>query len=187
VTTHENVVPSLQKRYPQLAQLLDDLDGFHKFVCIRLKNFKLDRRYSPNDIISECILRWHQAFEKGKEIPNITAWMKLTATYVIRELKRESNKTHPYDPAIVETFPDISRGDNLESKEQKQMVLTALAALSKDKRELLELRFFQNLSWDEVAAFYTAHGEKTTTAALRKRGERALKELKKVFLEMLRE
>lgn len=145
-TAVEDVVPSLQQRYPQLVELLDDLDGFHKSTLIRLRSFKLDGRYTPDDVISECILRWHQASEKGKQIPNITAWMKLTATYVIQELKRESNKTHPYDPSIVETFLDISHEDNLESKEQNQMVLTALAALSKDKRELLELRFFQNLS-----------------------------------------
>jgi len=186
-TAVENVVPSLQKRYPQLTKLLDDLDGFQKFILICLRKYKLDGRYTPDDVTGECILRWHQASEKGKPIPNITAWMKLTAKYVIRELSRESNKAYTYDPSVIEMLPDVAHGDDLEANEQKQVVRQALTALSKDKRELLELRFYQNLSWDEVTAFYMSHGEKVTTATLRKRGERGMKEMKKVFLEMLQE
>jgi RNA polymerase sigma factor (sigma-70 family) len=186
-TAIKDVVPSLSKRYPELAELLDDLDGFCKFICIRLRNFKLDGRYSPDDIIGECILRWHQAVQNGKPIPYIMGWMKVTANYVVQELKRESNKAYPYDPSIVETLPDTSDVDGLETIEQRQVVLKALAALPEDKRELLNLRFFQNLSWDAIAEVYVARGENVKASALRKRGQRAQEELRKVFLGLLQE
>jgi RNA polymerase sigma factor (sigma-70 family) len=187
VTSTREVLPSLQQRYPVLTELLEDLDGFQKFILAKLRSFGLERHYKPDDILNECFLRWYKAVENGKSIPSLAGWMRVTAFNVISELSRETKKANPYDPSILENLlPDaFDEVDGQGEDNQQQAVRKALNALSDDKRELLELRFFHNLSWDGVAAHFMARGEKVTVSTLRKRGQRAIEELRKVFLRML--
>jgi RNA polymerase sigma factor (sigma-70 family) len=180
----------LQERYPELVGLVDDWTGLYKSINIRLCQFNLISRYTPEDIIIEVISRWHKTFEKRKQVPSVAGWMRVTALNCIRELKRQEQKADLYDPSVLAT--KISNNENsivLEDVEDNryQCVRTAMSQLSEDKRELLELRFIQELSWDEVAAYYAGQGKKFKVTALRKRGQRALEDLRKVFFEMVQQ
>ncbi len=62
-----------------------------------------------------------------------------------------------------------------------------MSKLPEDKQELLELRIVQELSWNEVVSYYAAQGKDVKVATLRKRGERALEELRQAVLEMVRQ
>lgn len=119
----------LQERYPQLAALLNDLDGFHKFVMHRLKAFHLAGQYSPEDIISESLLRWHKAVEAGKPIPVLDGWMRVTANYIICELKRKSQRADSYEPAVLAELISDKHEEADEKSEQYQGVRQALQAL----------------------------------------------------------
>lgn len=187
-TSLKDVRLTLQERYPQLAELLNDLDGFYKSILIRLSRFNLHNRYSPIEVTSECVCRLHKALEKGQDISNLDAWMKATAFNVVRELNREIQKASLYEPSILEeVLSNVLDESTDEADERHRIVRRALTILTEDKRELLKLRFFQNLTWDQVAEFYTARGEKIAIATLRKRGQRAQDDLRKVLIEMLAE
>ena len=178
----------LESRYPELSHLLEDMDGFYKSVQIRLRGFHLERRYSPDDIINECILRWHQAVEDNKPIFVLEGWMRLTALNVIRERNREAQKLKPYDPTIISQWVsdemDCS-GEDEEWEEKYRRLHQSLKTLSDEKRELLNLRYFQGMSWEDVASVYADRGQNIKLPTLRKRGERALKELRNAFNKYL--
>lgn len=186
-TFTQDAPPPLQYRYPELVELLDDLDGFHKFISIRLRQHGLERRYHLDDIVGECLLRWHAATLKGKPIPNIMAWMKRTAFNVVSELSRDAQKATPYDPSILmeSVSTTIDDADCDDRDEQRHVVRQALNTLSSHKRELLELRFVHGLSWEEIAIRFADRGESIKVATLRKRGQRALEDLRTSFLEKL--
>lgn len=182
-----DVRPTLQKRCPELAELLNDLDGFHKFVLARLRSFNLHNCYSPIEVANECIVRLHKALEKGQSIPNCNLWMRRTAIYVVYELSRATQKSSPYESSTLEGLMSPVWHETEEVDEQHHLIQRALQTLSSNQQELLELRFLQNLSWDDVAAFYSARGEKVLVATLRKRGQRAQGALRKAFLELVQE
>jgi len=183
-TSIENSSPALLKFCPQLEGILNDKEGFYASVRIRLKIFNLQGRYSPEDVIHECLIRWYKAVESGKSIPVLDGWMRLTSLNIVRELRRKSDKDNLYEPNILAEL--VAEIPSSEDDEQWSLVRRALQALPEKNQELLELRFFRNLSWDEVAIFYGNRGEMVSAVAARKRGERALKDLRRVFLEMLR-
>ena len=161
-------------------------EDFHKFVRIRLRMFNLLGQYSPDDVVNECLIRWYTAVENGKKTPVLDGWMRSTAFNIVRELRRKTNKVDLYDPTILSELVAATPDDeDDEDDERRSFVLQALQTLSKKNQELLELRFFRNLSWDEVAVFYSSRGKTVSAIAARKRGQRALEELRKVFSEIL--
>ena len=183
----------IQKSYPQLAKTVD-WKAFYNCVKARLRQFNLASNYSPEYIITQTIWRWDMHIKKGKQVPIIDGWMKLTAYHIILELKRQDNKV-TYDPSTLESDPNLLKAmmevaeNNTEDEdnEARQQLRVAMSKLSSDKREILELRFFQNLSWDEIAGYYTAKGNKVKVSTLRKRGNRALDKLRKIILGVGRE
>lgn len=182
ISTSRCLALSLQQRYPELENRLD-IDGFYKSILVRLRAFNLIGRYDPHDVINECLVRLDQAEKNGKFIPNLAAWLRLTTLNVIREFNRDTKKSDSYDPSVLgELISEPCTESNSEDDEQYRAVRQALDTLSEDKRELLELRFFHNLSWEEVAAHYTTRGKSVKVATLRKRGQRALEELREAFL-----
>lgn len=190
----------LQRTYPELATTVD-WNGVYKNVQARLRQFNMTNNYSPDDIIIETISRWDRKTKKGEQVPNLEAWMKLTAFNCIRELYRQDNRVtasmrvNLHDPSTFETNPSLLQAviaasetsTEDEGEDRWQQVREVMSKLPEDKRELLELRIIEELSWNEVASRYTAQGKDIKVATLRKRGERALEELREALLEMVRQ
>lgn len=195
----------LQKAYPELVSAVD-WNGLYKYVQCRLWQFKMISNYSPDNIIIETIWRWDRKTKKGESIPNIEAWMKSTAFNCIRELNRQdksataSKRVNLCDPSTFETNPFLLKAvtaasvDNIKHIDNEDIdndkwrrTREAMSKLPKDKRELLELRIIQNLSWDEVSSHYATEGKNIKVATLRKRGERALEELRQAVLYMVQQ
>lgn len=177
----------LEERYLPLKAHLNDLDGFYKFIMVRLRQFRLNGRYGPDDIINECILRWYKAVEAGKPIPVLDGWMRLTAHNVVRELSRKNQKVHLYEPTVLAELIPEDLKETEQDNEQHSIVNQALQTLREDKRELLQLRFVHTLSWEAIAEVYITRGEKVSVSTLRKRGQRNVEELRKAFLKILQD
>lgn len=189
----------LKRTYPELATTVD-WNGLYKHVQARLRQFNMINNYSPDDIIIDTISRWNKKTKKGEQVPNVEAWMKLTALNCIRELYRQdhrvtvSMRVNLHDPSTFETNPSLLQAviaaseTNIEDEgeDRWQQVREVMSKLPEDKRELLELRVVEELSWNEVGSRYAAQGKNVKVATLRKRGERALEELREALLEMVR-
>ena len=188
----------LRRTYPELDTVIN-WNSLYKNVQNRLRQFNMAKNYKSDEIIMEVLTRYDKKVKKKEEIPNVEAWMKLTALNCIRELNRQEYpvtafKKIPHDPLDFETDPKLvksmmSNGEDITDLESENMsqVRKAMSKLPSYKRELLELRIVRDLSWNEIANHYISKGKNVKVATLRKRKERALEELRGVFLEMIRE
>lgn len=181
-----NVQEHAANRCPVLVVTLEqDLAGLDKFVEIRLRQFRLYGRYTSNDIINECVVRLGVAVSQGKAIPCPAGWLRVTALNHIQELYRQEKKTTSYDPVVLSALPLGVEADS-DPESQYRLLYESLCALPVDQRELLELRFLQQLSWNIIAERFLERGEFVRSTALRKRGERALMALRRIYLTRVR-
>lgn len=181
----ESSILLTQEQDSELTKLVGDLAGFEKFVSIRLYQFPSLCGYTAQDVVNECVKRYCEARTKGKQIPNADGWLRRTALNFIHELSREEKKADACDPVIFDSLVIESRDGEVES--DYQSLYTAIKVLPKDSQEILELRFFQKLSWEEIALRYLDRGKQIKPSALRKRGERALAALRVIYLKMVQE
>ena len=134
------------------------------------------------DVVPEVYLRGTKLIASGEDIENPGAWIRVTSYNVIREMSREQKKEQANSELIeCQVAPDNCEENN---EVELNILKTSLQDLSEKDRQILELRFFQNLSWKEVVTYLASTGEILTEANARQRGKRALKRLKKVFLSI---
>jgi DNA-directed RNA polymerase specialized sigma24 family protein len=150
-----------------------------KVLC----QYGLWKAYEAKDILVEVYSRCVQTTEKGETIRIPVAWIKRTATNVIRELKREAEKIDFYkleqEPYWTDDFL-LTITFRYDLKAMKQ----AFECLDSEDQKLLSLRVINRLSWREVSQHFVVNGEvEANEGALRQRGFRALKKLRKLYEE----
>lgn len=133
------------------------------------------------EILGEVFLRGHKLTESGEiEIRNPAAWARKTALNYIRELGRKQKQTSPLDQEIPDrTSPSLI--DKLILEEDRSFINRALQELDPDQQKLLKLKIVDELSWAEIQRIFASEGEIVSEHALRKRKERALKQLRLVY------
>jgi DNA-directed RNA polymerase specialized sigma24 family protein len=152
-----------------------------------LIQFHLDQLYSENDVLNEVYLRGVKQIESGTEIKLPSAWIKRTAFNVIRELSRTQKR---YESAELDQLPALEQPSALTldfpDESDVRQLLASFKTLSKSDQEILQLRLINNLSWQEVSQRLEARtGTLQDIQSLRKRGERALRRLRKEYLTRL--
>lgn len=164
------------------------------FFRLRLTQVGLKGRYQPEEILSEAVLRLEYALEMGKNIYNREAWLKTTGFFYILELRRHESKFATLNIDVNETSSKSVYIQNsytigveqLETEETYQLLGKSILELQASERELLVMRFYDNMSWDEIAQLYASRGETISVTTLRQRGSRVLKCLRKVYLDKMR-
>ena len=151
-----------------------------------LNQFNLLTICEPCEVLNEAVIRLITALQKGNTILIPEAWIKKTGFNIIREIKRKQ-KCQNLDPNIIESVfesgEDISL--NLIKEEESKTLHDALQKLSSENQQLINLRFFQRLSWAEIAHHPTQNGNNVAVATIRKRGERAINQLRKAYLDLM--
>jgi RNA polymerase sigma factor (sigma-70 family) len=136
---------------------------------------------------AEAMIRLNSAVEAGKPIFNVEAWLRRTGFFYILELSRDNQKYSLVDTCVLEST--LSAEDNkqlvLEQEESITEVHQALQELNTKDRQLLQMRFFEELSWEEIQARFALNGESVQLVTLRKRGERAIKALREAYLHKI--
>lgn len=154
------------------------------FIKRTLAQFKL-KNACVEDLISEVYLRGLKLINSGEEIRNPGAWIRVTAYNVIREMHREKQKEQS-NSELVELKVSSQENENYQETEENFLKLKQLLKSLNDKdKQILELRFFQDLSWQEITDYLSSQGEVLTSATVRQRGSRALKRLRKAYLANL--
>lgn len=162
----------------------ENLQNLRKNILGRLKQFHLQGIYEPDDVLNEVVIRFMRTLLKEKKIFNPEAWIRITAYNIIRELSRKQkcqNLDHNTHESMVASGEDISL--YLTQQEESERIHDALKKLSPETQYLLELRFFKGFSWQEIAQYLTQKGQKVSVATLRKRGERAINQLREVYFK----
>lgn len=148
------------------------------FLESKLRQFHINGLYSHGDILNEVLLRAHKLIHaEGVTILQPVAWVKKTGFYVIREWSRKEQKSTGLTDEIL---------DKKERSLVPSEVLTndfiiinlALALLDPDEQRLLQLKLIECLSWRDIWEIFRDEGYSYTEAALRKKKQRALKNLR---------
>jgi RNA polymerase sigma factor (sigma-70 family) len=158
------------------------------FIKRTLRQFKLDGQLEESDILSEAYLCVRKKIESGELIQNIPAYLNRVAFNIIRERSKKKKKSKDLHIRLINNSHGVidttSRIDDLDSN-QITILLKALKELNSEDFELIKLRIVKGLSWNEISdnLNYSKDNEnkKRLSANTRKKGERALKRLRKAY------
>jgi RNA polymerase sigma-70 factor (ECF subfamily) len=114
------------------------------------------RREDARDIAQEAMLRFfaHQATLHNRE--DARPWLLTTVRNLARDLWRRQ-RVRPTDSIDAATFvrelraPDAGPEETLQRRQAQERVWRAMAALPSEKREILVLRDFHDLSYADIA------------------------------------
>lgn len=198
MTTWTPHSPELQQFNVEIESLLKQQNprarSLNYFIKRQLWQFNLDGIYTEVDILNEAYIRGVSLIVKsGTGINNPLAWLRTTTWNIVRELSRSHQRYQAvaYDELLESHKSRLEIGsmqseDSLISDEvverNIQAVFSALHELKPRERIIVELKAMQGLSWKEVGQHLIELGEEEQTeTALRKRGQRAMEQLRKLY------
>lgn len=148
--------------------------SFLAYIDRLLKQFHLTT-YHTTDVFHETYQRTANSIIDGQEIVNLRAWMRGTSLNVVREFSRQEKRQQQIPNRIQPTYESNFDGDNsIEIKIQK--LTEACCALSNEELKIYEAKYLKGKSWLEVQKELNLN---YSDSALRKKGERILKKIRK--------
>ncbi|MFM7877024.1 MAG: sigma-70 family RNA polymerase sigma factor [Microcystis panniformis] len=175
--------PDDQTAWDSLFKTLVEADNpesntFFAFIKRSLRQFNLDSYYDPSDIISEAYIRGVRSISSGRVITNPLAWIRMVSHNIIRELSRNQNRQKADIAQLQDSV--IFEPSNIE--DDLELVQLAFKHLSPEDREIITLRTIEGLSWSEISKrLESDERQALQVAVLRKRGERAMQRLRKIY------
>lgn len=159
---------------------------FCSSITRTLRQYRLSGTYDAKDIISEAYARSVVKIEGGTLIEIPLAWLRRTCLNVIREFKKKQTKADK--PKLDGDAVSLGNEaiEQLLLDEDLQAIRLAFKNLSLEDQNILHVRIFQGLSWQEIGdrlAKPSALPVRPGTA--RQRGSRALIRLRQHY-ELIR-
>jgi RNA polymerase sigma factor (sigma-70 family) len=191
-----DILTQKQKLKAAFKSLLGVDAKFLPIVQRKLNQYGL-YHIEPFEILSEVYLRSIRAIEKGQIIENPRAWCRTVAFNVINDKMRNQYRDKKHfnfieldaiecidniEHEIVSQNFDEDEDADLDKKILQDKLLKALDELNPEDRMIFDLRFKQDLSWENVRKHLESSGKKNNTSALRKRGERIKKQIQQYLL-----
>ena len=105
------------------------------------------------DVMQETFLRLYENRDRLMKTSSFKAWLFTIARNQCLNHLRRTTRHVPLDEATPPSAPSAEAPNvRMEKSEQIEMVTRFLARLKPDYREVLILREYQNLSYEEIAA-----------------------------------
>jgi RNA polymerase sigma-70 factor, ECF subfamily len=147
----------------------------HSLEIFRYACRMLDNKDLAEDCVADTFLRLLIAVRGGILAENIRAYLyRIAHNWIIDQYRRQPLA----QVALEENFPDNSEGNPSHLFAQvmdRQRIHSALLKLSAEQRQVIELRFMENWSHNEVAAAVGKTVE--ATRALQYRAVEALRQI----------
>jgi RNA polymerase sigma factor (sigma-70 family) len=178
-------VESLAERFPELKDK-KTLTPLCHFYRLRLRQYELLGKYEPDDILNDAVSRLDKAVKSSKIIYNVVPWLRKTGLNIINELSREQNKYRIIDSQKLDLELILSSEQYHQENDDGELYMQlyqALQLLDFNDRRLVILRFYQQLSWQDIVRRFAEDNIYISETTLRKRGSRALATLRKIFRE----
>ncbi|MEC4984690.1 MAG: sigma-70 family RNA polymerase sigma factor [Oscillatoria sp. PMC 1068.18] len=188
--------PELQKFQDEVSFLLKDKNSQARslfyFIQRSLFQFHLNSCYEVNEIINIVYLRGIKLTKSGKAIHNPVGWLRTTSYNVIREISRAKRERlfleygEASESKLAQENPPPNILDSLITEEEVskdiRLIQKALAHLSEEERQIIELRTVRQLSWEEVKNHLSQKEQlELKISTLRKRGQRTLNKLREIY------
>ncbi|HSM82743.1 MAG TPA: sigma-70 family RNA polymerase sigma factor [Nodosilinea sp.] len=160
------------------------------FIKRTIYQFELHGHLTETDVFIDAYLRGVRYTQHTQTpIRQPQAWIRRTAYNIIRERQRDRQRysavafdelLEPHAEAAA-ARPEFSPDEHF-CDQAFGAVLAALGSLPSRDRTLIEWKFIEGLTWQEVQTRLSDQGEPPTSqAALRKRGQRALERLRQNY------
>jgi RNA polymerase sigma-70 factor, ECF subfamily len=121
--------------------------GVYAF-CVKM----LFDRTLAQDVMQETFLRVYENRDRLANSGSFKAWLYTIARNQCLNQLRRTNRQVPFDENNQDLFLPETPISQLEKSERIRLVSHFLAQLKPDYREVLILREYQNLSYEEIAA-----------------------------------
>lgn len=150
-----------------------------------LRQFRLSGTYDAKEIISEAYARSVVKIEEGVFIQTPLAWLRRTCLNVIRDFKRQQTRIDK--PKLDEE--GFSMGgiaiEQILLQEDLKAIRLAFEKLSPEDQNILQVRIFQGLSWQEIGErLFSADELSVKPGTARQRGSRALIRLRQHYKQL---
>ncbi len=146
-------------------------------VLLRVMMRYVGRPADAQDIVQQTFLQLHRARFDFKADTRLRPWVLTIAYNLARDLLRQRGRrpeTNVDDVVLAD--PRGHAGTATDSAETKAEVRAALARLPRDQREVIELHWFEEFSFPEIASMVGA-----APGAVRVRAHRGYEALRKTL------
>jgi RNA polymerase sigma factor (sigma-70 family) len=151
----------------------------------RIHALKLSSLISEDDIIQYVIMCLIEAIKSGKQIEHPIAWAKLVSERRIQKVYRKCKFTEATESETIEYLANKHQ-DKIDFNDNNERIKENIEQLKPASKKIVEMRFFEDLSWKQIAEVLSRkEGKRISTATARKRGERALNELRQIYIDKL--
>jgi len=159
------------------------------FIYSRLKQFHLESRYEPEEILHEAICRTVARFNNGQSIKKPLGWLRSVSYNIIRELSRKDKclqLTAEYAAMEFQMMKLPSSDKSSASEELIKAIADIKQELKPGERKIIELRGEQGMTFPQVRQQLEAEGIQTSDQALRKGWQRLRQRLQPHLKELLK-
>lgn len=135
-------------------QSIESLYRAHGARLVRLARMFVDDRAAAEDLVQEAFIRFHRARHRLRDRDASAAYLRSTVLNLARDHNRRGLMalrhidSRAHHVGSIGPDPDVAA---LLEEEQRELV-EAVAALSSRQRDCVVLRYYLELSYDEVAA-----------------------------------
>jgi RNA polymerase sigma-70 factor (ECF subfamily) len=142
-------------------------------VLVRVTQRHLGRRSDAEDVVQQTFLQLHRARRDFAPGAKLRPWLFTIALNLCRDLHRYRGRRHemPVEDVVLVAPEPASAA---ESQELQQKVRLALGRLSEDQRAVIELHWFEELPFNEIAVIVGA-----SAGAVRVRAHRGYEALRR--------
>lgn len=137
-----------EKNNKQLEYLMENynelIDQIFRFVYLKTSN-----REIAQDLTSECFLSTVR-YLKENEVQNLRAFLFKTARNKVIDYYRQKNRVI-YSDEMVLANEGVSGKDDIVNRQDAKMIVEKIKLLKDDDREVLTLRYIEDLDIKEIA------------------------------------
>ncbi|MEH2026856.1 sigma-70 family RNA polymerase sigma factor [Nostoc sp.] len=176
-STKTDALVELDKKLSDIVTQVRQSKPLINHINYRIHVLRLSSYVSGEDVIQYAILCLLQELHSGKDIKNPLAWAKVVCQRYINKQYNENKNTQAQESSQIEHLKNLQSQVNFENNtEQLHHIILQLKPSS---RKIIEMRFFQELSWTQIAEVLSnQEGKEISVAVARKRVERAIQELR---------
>ncbi|NEQ71122.1 MAG: sigma-70 family RNA polymerase sigma factor [Symploca sp. SIO2D2] len=156
------------------------------FIYSRLKQFHLESRYEPEEILHEAICRTAVRFNETQSIEKPLGWLRSVSYNIIRELSRKDERlqlTAEYAEIEFQIMKLLLPDENSVSGELTTVITDMKRGLIPEDKKILELRVDQGMTFPQIRKQLENQGIQISDPALRKRWQRLRQRLLKELLK----
>ena len=145
-------------------------------ALVRVAQRQLGTRADAEDVVQQTFLQLHRARRDFKLGMKLRPWLFTIALNLCRDLQRYRGRRHetPVDDVVL--VADTPATTAREDAELKARVRSALGQLSAEQRAVIELHWFDELPFGEIATIVGA-----SAGAVRVRAHRGYEALRKTL------